>query len=98
MRICSLCKTTNSDVVQTCVTCGADLRMHSVTAMALSRLKENPRVSRIRLIVSADACPACMAAEGDFDKENVPDLPVPGCSHENGCRCFYEPLLTQIYP
>jgi hypothetical protein len=28
----------------------------------------------------------------------VPELPVRGCSHKNGCRCFYEPFLTDIYP
>ncbi len=98
MRTCSLCKTTAPDSAHVCVNCGADLTRHSVTATTLARLRDNPRVTRIRLIVSADACPVCKAAEGDYDKKLAPDLPVQGCSHPLGCPCFYEPQLTQIYP
>jgi hypothetical protein len=25
-------------------------------------------------------------------------LPVEGCSHALGCRCFYQPVLDEIYP
>jgi hypothetical protein len=39
-----------------------------------------------------------MAAEGEFPKDEVPALPVRGCSHAHGCRCFYEPALVDIYP
>jgi hypothetical protein len=55
-------------------------------------------VSRIRLVVDDEACPACLAAEGEFTKDAVPTLPVPGCSHARGCRCFYEPALVELYP
>lgn len=65
---------------------------------ALVKFQENPRVKNIRLIVAADCCPACAAYEGTYDKQNVPSLPNPGCSNPNGCRCFYEPMLTMIYP
>lgn len=65
---------------------------------ALTKFQENPRVKNIRLIVSADCCPACSALEGTYDKNNAPLLPIQGCSHPNGCRCFYEPMLNIIYP
>jgi hypothetical protein len=55
-------------------------------------------VTRVRIVVADDACPACLAAEGEFAKENAPALPVRGCSHALGCRCFYEPALVDIYP
>ena len=61
-------------------------------------LRASPRVSRVRLVVAHDACPACRAAEGEFTKDLVPSLPVHGCSHARGCRCFYEPALVDIYP
>ena len=67
-------------------------------AEALANFRANPRVSRIRLIVAPDACPACLAMEGAYSKGEVPELPTPGCSHPLGCRCFYEPALTEIYP
>jgi hypothetical protein len=50
------------------------------------------------LIVANDACPACREAEGAFDKDQIPQLPVAGCSHPLGCRCFYEPALAEIFP
>ncbi len=65
---------------------------------ALARLEANPRVSKIRVIVSHDACPACRAVEGEYDKGSTPSLPTLGCSHPLGCRCFYEPALTVIFP
>ena len=67
-------------------------------ALALARLRANPRVSQVRLIVAVDACPACRAREGAYPKDAVPELPCLDCSHPLGCRCFYEPALTEIYP
>jgi hypothetical protein len=65
---------------------------------ALRKFQENERVSNVRLIVSGDCCPVCAAQEGTYDKNEAPLLPVEGCSHPKGCRCFYEPMLTVIYP
>lgn len=72
--------------------------MQSPQARALARLRDNPRVSKIRIIVTHDACPACRDHEGEYEKSEVPELPAAGCSHPLGCRCFYEPTLTEIYP
>lgn len=68
------------------------------TQQALKKFQENPRVKNIRLIVAADCCPICAAYEGTYPKDEVPELPIEGCSHPKGCRCFYEPMLTVIYP
>ena len=65
---------------------------------ALKKFQENDRVQNVRLIVSKDSCPACAAQAGTYDKFEAPPLPVEGCSRPGGCRCFYEPLLTAIYP
>ncbi|NTV35690.1 MAG: hypothetical protein HGA53_01925 [Anaerolineaceae bacterium] len=72
--------------------------MSSTTSVALKKFCDNTRVRNIRLVVSNDACPACQEIEGTYAKENAPVLPVEGCSCENGCRCFYEPMLNEIYP
>jgi hypothetical protein len=69
-----------------------------MTAVALQQLRDNDRVSRIRLIVGDDACPSCRRVEAEYSKDKVPNLPTRGCSHSMGCRCFYEPALTEIYP
>ncbi|MBM3144664.1 MAG: hypothetical protein FJ010_06765 [Chloroflexi bacterium] len=67
-------------------------------AAALEKLQKNPRVRDIRLVVSADCCPVCAAQEGTYAKDQVPAVPVQGCSHPQGCRCFYEPMLKELYP
>ena len=67
-------------------------------AAALKKFQENSRVRDVRLVISADCCPACATYEGTYDKNEAPSLPVEGCSHPNGCRCFYEPMLNVIYP
>ena len=65
---------------------------------ALKKFQVNERVKNVRLIVAGDCCPVCAAMEGTYDKHDAPLLPVEGCSHPKGCRCFYEPMLTTIYP
>jgi hypothetical protein len=98
MRTCSQCNTQSPDTVIVCPNCQADLRELSTTAVAIKKFRANPRVKSVRIVVSADACPACQQLRGDYDKNNIPELPVPGCSHEKGCRCFYAPALDEIYP
>ena len=98
MQICSKCNQSSPDNAKTCTQCGADLRKWSQTSVSGKRLLENPRVIYIRISVSDDACPACRQAEGAYAKDSVPELPIEGCSHERGCRCFYQPVLDEIYP
>ncbi len=96
MQICSQCHAQSPDTATHCVQCGADLREFSTRAVALKRYRANPRVKAIRVVVAADACPACLAVAGTYPKDAVPALPVEGCAHEGGCRCTYEPLYD--YP
>ncbi len=98
MQTCSKCHAQSPDTALACVSCGADLQEFSTTAVALKRFQENPRVTYVRIAVAGDACPACYEHHGTYPKDQVPRLPVEGCSHEHGCRCFYEPLLSEIYP
>ena len=98
MQTCSKCNAQSPDTAAVCVNCKAELAVFSSTAVALKRLKDNPRVLNIRLVVAHDCCPACRSVEGTYTKDNAPKLPVEGCSHALGCRCFYEPMLSEIYP
>ena len=96
MQTCSLCHASSPDTATHCVQCGADLRTFSVRAVVLNRYLANPRVKAVRVVVAADACPACLTMAGTYTKDAVPRLPVEGCSHEGGCHCTYEPLYE--YP
>lgn len=64
----------------------------------LEQLKANPRVLKIRIIVPEDACPVCRQVEGEYEKDEVPDLPTLACSRPYGVCGFYEPSLTEVYP
>jgi hypothetical protein len=68
-------------------------------AAALERLKNNERVTLIRIQVADDACPVCLSLEGAYPKSQVPVLPPDGCSCPHGrTRVSYAPVLAEIYP
>lgn len=98
MQTCSRCHTQAADNVEFCPNCQANLKEYSIHALTLKRFRENPRVSSVRISVAADACPACQGVQGSHPKNAVPLLPTEGCSGDHGCRCFYEPVLSEIYP
>ncbi len=98
MQTCSRCNAQSPDTIDACPGCGADLKVFSTTAVALQKFLDNPRVAMINVISFEDSCPACQAIQGTYPKDQAPKLPVEGCSHENGCRCFYQPFLGEIFP
>ncbi len=98
MQTCSRCNTQSSDETILCPVCQVELAVFSTSAVSLVRMQVNPRISKIRIAVNHDACPACKQMQQVYYKNNVPSLPVQGCSHQYGCRCYYEPVLDEIYP
>lgn len=98
LQTCSNCNAQSPGLELNCINCGSDLKVYSSTTVALKRFQDNPRVKLVRVVVDADACPACSAGEGTYEKESVPKLPVESCSHNIGCRCYYAPTLNDIYP
>ena len=98
MQTCYQCNAQSPDEASNCVNCDADLTEFSTTEMARKKFLANPRVRSVRILVADDSCPACQALEGTYGKDKVPTLPVKGCSHGLGCRCFYQPYLTTIFP
>jgi hypothetical protein len=98
VQTCSICHAQSQDNAAYCSNCQADLKEHSNTAVALKRIQDNDRITSVRISVAHDCCPACRQAEGSYAKNNVPHLPIEGCSHEHGCRCYYKPVLGVLYP
>lgn len=98
MQTCHQCNAQSPDSAEICVNCNADLNENSTSAVARKEFLVNDRVRLVRVLVADTSCPACQAIEGTYEKDAVPILPVEGCSHETGCRCFYQPYLTTIYP
>jgi hypothetical protein len=98
MRTCSVCHAQSPDTATICLSCKADLDELSTSAVALKRIQKNERIKQLHIAVSADCCPACRAVEGAYPKDQAPHLPVEGCSHNLGCRCFYQPVIDVLYP
>lgn len=98
MQTCSVCHAQSFDSISHCTNCDADLAQFSETSIALKRIKENLRISYVRIAVSDNCCPACIEAEGAYAKDEAPFLPVEGCSHNLGCRCYYQPVLETLFP
>jgi len=98
VQTCSNCHALSPDEATNCVQCGYDLSQWSNAAVALKRFQDNARVLYVRISVAHDACPACREAEGAYAKDSIPRLPIEGCSHHQGCRCFYQPVLDEVYP
>lgn len=71
---------------------------NSPAAQSLERMKANPRIKYIVIIVPEDACPACQNLTGTYPKDQVPLLPIEKCSHPLGCRSYYLPYLDEIFP
>ncbi len=98
MQTCSRCNVSASDTATNCSNCKSDLSEFSTSAVALRNFRANPRVTAVRVTVANDACPLCYEARGTFPKDVVVSLPHEGCSHNHGCRCAYEPILSDVYP
>jgi len=98
MRQCAVCYTQADDHVRICPTCGADLGMDSVLARALQAILQNPRATMVYIAAPEEACPACRAAQGTYEKDAAPILPIEGCSCPHGCMLRYEPYMFEVGP
>jgi hypothetical protein len=65
---------------------------------ALHRIIEGGVATKVRILASNDSCPVCKAYEGAYTFDEVPALPLEGCSHPLGCRCHYAPVLDRFGP
>ena len=64
---------------------------------ALERIR-NGLATRVRILVAPDACPVCRAFEGAYELDEVPELPLEGCSRPDGCNAVYAPVLDLYGP
>jgi len=64
---------------------------------ALERIRKG-LATRVRILVAPDACPVCRAFEGAYEFDDVPELPLEGCSRVGGCNAVYAPVLDRFCP
>ncbi len=65
---------------------------------ALERIRSG-LATRVRILVPPDACPVCRAYEGAYAFDEVPELPLEGCSRpQDWCNTVYAPVLDLFGP
>ena len=65
----------------------------TLTAYRLG-MKAKGAIVGVRVLVSESSCPTCRAmAEQVYTPDTAPHLPHPGCTHPDGCRCAYTPVM-----
>jgi hypothetical protein len=65
--------------------------------VALENIRDG-LATKVRILANRDSCPYCQAMERVYDFDEVPELPHEACSHPDGCRCFYAPVLDYFGP
>ncbi|MEZ4510593.1 MAG: hypothetical protein R3C62_01850 [Chloroflexota bacterium] len=65
---------------------------------ALKKIIDGGIATKVRILAARDACPVCRALSGAYEFDEVPELPHEGCSHADGCRCYYAPVLDRHGP
>jgi len=74
-----------------------DTKRRAESKAALEKIK-NGLATKVRILVPANACPACRAIEGAYAFDDVPEIPPEGCSCLNGCQAYYAPVLDRFGP
>jgi hypothetical protein len=64
----------------------------------LGKIQGGGIATKVRILANHDSCPVCRGVEGAYEFDDVPALPLEGCSHPMGCRCFYAPVLDRRGP
>jgi len=58
-------------------------------------IKAHGAIRGVRIIAGPDSCPACKsAADGVYQPDTAPIIPIAGCTHSEGCRCAYTAVMT----
>lgn len=74
-----------------------DAERRAEQKVALERIR-NGLATKVRILVSADSCPVCSLYDGAYEFDDVPELPLEGCSRPGGCNAVYEPVLDRYGP
>jgi hypothetical protein len=65
----------------------------TLTAYRLG-MKAKGAIVGVRVLVSDNSCPTCRAmADQVYTPDTAPRLPHTGCTHPDGCRCAYTPVM-----
>jgi hypothetical protein len=64
---------------------------------ALQQIKSG-LATKVRILAGRDACPVCKHYEGAYEFDDVPEIPLEGCSSPSICNTTYAPVLDLFGP
>lgn len=57
-------------------------------------IKSGGAIRGIRIITGQDSCQTCQTlAANVYQPDDAPALPLAECTHPDGCRCAYRPVM-----
>ncbi len=58
-------------------------------------MKARGAIRGVAVVTGPDSCPACRAHGGAvYLPDEAPIIPIAGCTHPEGCRCAYRPIMS----
>ena len=75
-----------------------DAKKRAEQKQALKNIREGRIATKVRILVDDKACPVCQSLAAAYDFDDVPELPIEGCSRLGGCNAFYAPVLDRRGP
>lgn len=62
-------------------------------------MKAHGEIQGVKIITGPDSCLTCKSfADTVYLPDGAPIIPIVGCTHPDGCRCAYTPVMTYEKP
>jgi hypothetical protein len=58
-------------------------------------IKAHGAIRGVKIMTGPDSCLTCQSfANSVYSPDEAPLIPIAGCTHPEGCRCAYTPVMT----
>ncbi|MHB1005262.1 MAG: double zinc ribbon domain-containing protein [Chloroflexota bacterium] len=96
---CPACGTANADYADRCKQCGKTLDNYWRRETAqFTRDYDTGFINSVFIMRRADSCPECQKLQNlNYMPWELPRLPHEACTHPEGCRCTYMPVMRMSF-
>jgi hypothetical protein len=96
---CPACGAANADYASKCKQCGKTLDNYWRREMAqFTRDYDTGFINAVFIMRRTDSCPECQKLQNlNYMPWELPRLPHEACTHPEGCRCHYMPVMRMSF-
>jgi hypothetical protein len=58
-------------------------------------VRDVPWITTVFLVAEQGACEACQLASAHYATDALPQTPVPGCTRQRGCSCWFAAVARE---